>query len=182
MDERISIYSDPMDPDAGYRPFWYNGEPLSRVSWIERGVLANLSYSADYAKQTLHKSGPLLGPLSNALHMTGGESTIEEMIATTERGILVTRFSEVKVLDKSSLLSTANTRDGVWLVERGKISKAIRNFRFVDSPLFAFNSVEMLGKPMLTYTAHPLFGPITPRLVPSMRVRDFNFSATVDGV
>jgi predicted Zn-dependent protease len=98
------------------------------------------------------------------------------MIASTKRGVLVTRFSNVKLVDPPSMLLTGLTRDGFWLIERGKISKPIKNFRFMESPLFAFNNVEQLGTPV------PVFSPEAPVIVPPVKVRDFNFTSLVDAV
>jgi predicted Zn-dependent protease len=68
------------------------------------------------------------------------------------------------------------TRDGLWLVENGQISKAIKNFRFTDSPLFALNSVEAIGAPAR------VFRPDYPTVVPALKVRDFNFTGLADAV
>lgn len=182
LDERLTVTSDPMDPEVGYRPFGFDGSPLSRETWIEQGVLKTLAYSRNYAKTILHQDGYVAGPENGAMRVTGGTATLDDMIAATDRGVLVTRFNNIAVLDHKALVLTGNTRDGLWLVERGKISKAIRNFRFIESPLFAFNNVEQLGVPTLTYSSHSLFGSQSPLLVPPIRVRDFNFVATLDAV
>jgi predicted Zn-dependent protease len=88
----------------------------------------------------------------------------------------VTRFSGVAIVDTKSLLCTGYTRDGLWLVEHGKISKAIKNFRFTESPMFAFNNVEAVGVPTR------VFRPSAPTVVPPITVRDFNFSSLVEAV
>ncbi len=98
------------------------------------------------------------------------------MIETTKRGILVTRFSNLGLQYPPTLLMTGYTRDGLWLVENGKISKPIKNFRFTDSPLFMLNNVEQIGTPQR------VFHPETPIVVPPMKVKDFNFSSLADAV
>jgi predicted Zn-dependent protease len=81
------------------------------------------------------------------------------------------------------MLATGLTRDGLWLVENGKITKAVKNFRFTESPLFMLNSIEQLGTPV------PVFRPtrregskLTPAIVPPLKVRDFSFTSTIDAI
>jgi predicted Zn-dependent protease len=108
--------------------------------------------------------------------MSGGRSSIDEMIRTTARGLLVTRFSNVHQLDEASVLLTGVTRDGVWLIEHGKITHAVKNLRFTESPLFMLNSLEQLGEPT------PVFSPGSPAVVPPLKARDFSFTSLVDAV
>jgi predicted Zn-dependent protease len=98
------------------------------------------------------------------------------MIATTKRGLIVTRFWGTSMVDPFSILLTGVTRDGLWLIENGKISKAVKNLRFTESPLFAFNQVDQLGPPV------PIFSPRLPAVVPAVKVRDFSFTALVDAI
>jgi predicted Zn-dependent protease len=107
--------------------------------------------------------------------MSGGTTSVEEMIATTKRGLLVTRFSGIDTLDNGSMLLTGLTRDGLWLIENGKISKAVKNFRFTESPLFVLNSLEQLGEPVPTFNQIPV-------IVPPLKARDFSFTSLVDAV
>jgi predicted Zn-dependent protease len=102
------------------------------------------------------------------------------MIRTTRRGLLVTRLSNVQVLDGSSLLATGLTRDGLWLIENGKITKAVKNFRFTESPLFVLNNIEQLGPAVPVFRATGL-APM-PAMVPPIKTRDFSFTAMVDAV
>jgi predicted Zn-dependent protease len=89
---------------------------------------------------------------------------------------LVTRFSGVELIEYKSVLCSGYTRDGLWLVENGKISKAVKNFRFTESPLFVFNQVEQLGVPQR------IFHPSAPIVVPPAKVRDFSFTSLADAV
>jgi predicted Zn-dependent protease len=174
MDERITIGHDPEDPLLGVCPFTPQGEPYRQVNWVERGVLQSLAYDRHYALAELNED---LGfPDSGSFRMSGGESTIEEMIRTTRRGLLVTRFSDVRTLDDRSALQTGITRGGLWLIENGKISKPVKNLRFVDSPLLLLNSLEQLGRPV------PVFRPGSPMVVPPLKARDFSFTRLVDAV
>jgi predicted Zn-dependent protease len=183
VDERVTIGQDPADPRLGVIPFSMNGDPNRVVNWIEGGVLTNLSTARGYA---LHRLNENLGyPNSLSFRMSGGDTSLEAMIKSTKRGLLVTRLSNLRVLDTHSLLSTGLTRDGLWLIENGEITKAVKNFRFTESPLFVLNSIEQLGPPM------PVFRPadpklarygVTPALVPPLKARDFSFTSLIDAV
>ncbi|HEV7703862.1 MAG TPA: metallopeptidase TldD-related protein [Gemmatimonadaceae bacterium] len=174
IDERITISHDPMDPLLGVIPFSEMGDPYRSAKWIDRGVLAQLPDYRDYALQT--RNDDFGFPNSMSFRMSGGTTTTDEMIATTKRGLLVTRLSGVNVLDSQSMLMTGLTRDGLWLVENGKISKAVKNFRFTESPLFVLNSLDQLGEPV------PVYSPDLPAIVPPLKARDFSFTSLVDAV
>jgi predicted Zn-dependent protease len=174
LDSRITITADPMDPDLGFPPFDLGGAVYHPVHWFDNGVLTNLSYNRHYGVTQLGLNTGL--PNSGAFRMQGGDTSIEEMIATTKRGILVTRFSNIQLIDQASLLYTGYTRDGLWLIENGKISKSIKNFKFTESPLFVFNSVDQLGPPVR------VFHPSAPVIVPPVKVRDFSFTALADAI
>jgi len=173
FDDRLTVSTDPMDPEAGYIPFDYEGYPYRAVKWVENGVLKELAYTRQYALSQLGHGVPLPNP--NAYRLSGGTTSLDEMIASTERGLLVTRFGGVNTLDGASLLMTGVSRDGLWLVEKGKIKFPVKNMRFTDSPIFAFNNIEQLGIPQRVYNW-------SPAIVPPIKVRDFNFSSMSDAV
>lgn len=174
VDSRVTIYADPMDPDLGFAPFNGAGEAYVPSVWIEQGILKNLAYGQNYAITQLHSNVAM--PSSGAFRLSGGTATVDEMIATTKRGLLVTRFSDISLLDTKSVLCSGYTRDGLWLVENGKISKAVKNFRITESPLFALNNIEMMGVPVRC------FRPEAPAVCPSLKVKDFSFSSLTDAV
>ncbi len=178
IDERITISHDPSDPLLGV----VARAGLQPVTWIRNGVLAELHHWQGYALERLQRfSGDLYRP---SYRMSGGDTTINDMITTTKRGLLVTRFSGVQPLDEQSLLSTGTTRDGLWLIENGKMSKAVWNMRFTESPLFALNQVEQLGVPQSVFrpVKDPrLFG-LTPAIVPALKINDFSFTSLIDAV
>jgi len=174
MDERITVSADPMDPDLGFIPFDWSGEPFLDTKWVDQGYLRALSYTRYYGVSQLQKDWAL--PNSTAYRISGGTTTLDEMIASTERGVLVTRLHGVTVVDYGSALMQGVTRDGLWLIERGKISKPIKNFRFTESPLFVLNNVEQLG------VARRVFHPSAPVVVPLIKVRDFSFTGLMDAV
>jgi len=173
LSEDITVTTDPMDPECGYIPFEENGMPYKATTWIEKGILKELAYDRGYALSQLGYGAPQPNP--RAYRMSGGTTSIDEMIATTERGLLVTRLSGTNVLDGPSLLSTGTTRDGLWLIERGKIKYPIKNMRFTDSPMFAFSNVLQMGLPTRVFAYYP-------SVVPAIKVRDFNFSMLADAV
>jgi len=179
MDPRLTLRSDPLDPDGGFIPFDADdGTPYRSVNWIEAGVLRELAYGRYYAVTMLHQPFPLLNPMSFRLTPVPGVSTasVETMIANTQLGVLVTRFNGVQILDIDSITCGGNTRDGLWLIEKGKISKAIRNFRFRDSVLGALNRIEQIGVPCRVFT------PGRACVMPALTVRDFNFTGLADAV
>jgi predicted Zn-dependent protease len=173
FDERITISSNPMDPECGYIPFDYEGYPYRPVTWVENGILKELSYGRRYALSQIGSGVPL--PNSYSYRIKGGSTPIEEMIATTKRGLLVTRFSNINIIDGSSLLATGITRDGLWLIENGKITFPVKNFRFTESPMFAFNNVQQIGPAERVLAAYPT-------IVPPMKVNDFNFTSLSDAI
>ncbi len=180
MDERITVDHDPTDPELGIVPEAW----MEPVRWIDRGVLTTLAYDRDYALAKLGTNAPRRGMVG--YRMSGGETSMEEMIRTTTRGLLVTRLSNVRLLDQTSLLATGLTRDGLWLIEHGQISKAVKNLRFTESPLFAFSSIEQLGVPVPVFRPvkdpYEQFAPLTPAIVPALKVRDFSFTSTINAI
>jgi predicted Zn-dependent protease len=192
IDARLTITADPSDPVAGFPSFDIgfpdgNGDPFGDMwvyhptTLVEHGVLVNLGYPRNYGIQSLGVSTGL--PIGGAIRMTGGTTSIDEMIATTKRGVIVTRFDEIQQLDFRSLLLRGYTRDGIWLIENGKISKPIKNFAFTESILFALNNVEQLGVPQRVF--HPSAGSLaqpTPVVVPPLKIGDFSFTSLSDAV
>lgn len=178
VDERITLSSDPMDPLLGEPPF----PGLAPITYIKSGVLTTLSYDRGYAVKELKEGFPMYSRM--AIRMSGGTTTMDEMIDTTKRGLIVTRFSSLDLLDSNIPLATGVTRDGLWLVENGKITKAVKNMRITESPIFIFNQIDQLGIPV------PVFRPIlsweksslSPSVVPPIKARDFSFISTVDAI
>ena len=192
VDERITISADPMDPDLGFPPFdndvTLDGVEMSRIvpivyhpaTWIEHGVLKELAYQGIGYRQLGVNRGL---PNSGAFRMSGGDTSIEAMIADTKRGLLVTRFDQVQLLLTKSMLCRGYTRDGLWLIENGKISKPVKNMVFVESVLFALNNVEQLGPPQRTFHPSDDWTSIPqPVIVPPIKVRDFSFTALTDAI
>jgi predicted Zn-dependent protease len=171
MDERVTLYSDPADSQLLGQPFDNEGLPLGRRVWVEKGILRNLSYSRFWAqKQGKEATGPTL---AGGLALAGGTRTTEEIIAGCTRGILVTHFFYIRSLDPRTVLQTGLTRDGTFLIEDGRITRSLKNFRWNESPLLMLNRLEDIGRPVLTTAG---------RLMPALRVREFNFSSLSEAV
>jgi len=177
VDERISITSDPLDVDMPAGAFTGEGLPVRRTAWIEKGAVANLAYDRYWAMSK--NRDPVPGPSS--FRMTGGDSTIEQLIASTERGLLVTRFWYIRPVDPRTILYTGLTRDGTFLIEKGKITRAVKNLRFNESPIFMLNNIEAMTAPVRV-SASEDGGPGFGVMVPALKVRDFNFTSSSDAV
>jgi predicted Zn-dependent protease len=174
VDERINFYSDPLNPDLPTSTWNGDGRPQEKVYWIEKGVVKNLSYSRYWAEKKGVKAVP--GPDSAILD--GGTKTLDELIKSTKKGVLVTRLWYIRDVDPQSLLLTGLTRDGTFYIENGKIQFPIKNFRFNESPVIMLNNLEELGKVERTVSVESNNN----YLLPPMKIRDFTFSSLSDAV
>lgn len=168
FDEKVTIYSDPLHPDLPSATWSSDGRPVNKVNWIEDGVVKNLSYSRYWAE----KQGVEATPPARRVIMEGGEGSLEDLIKETERGILVTRFWYIRMVDPQTLLLTGLTRDGTFYIENGQIKYPLKNFRFNESPVIMLNNVEALGKPVRSGNM----------IIPPMKIRDFTFTSLSDAV
>jgi predicted Zn-dependent protease len=174
MDPKVNIYTDPFNPDLPSSTWNREGQPIVKRSWIEGGVVKNLSYSRYWAQKKGVDAVP--GP-SNVI-MTGGTATLEDMIKSTEKGILVSRLWYIRMVDPQTLLLTGLTRDGTFYIENGEVKFPVKNFRFNESPVIMLNNVEVLGKPERTISVESYRS----YLVPPIKARDFTFSSLSDAV
>ena len=174
VDQRITLYADPFDPRVLAQPFDGQGFPLGRQVFVENGVLKQLFYSRFWAQK--QGKTPTGGPSS--FIMNGGDASVADMIKSTDRGVLVTRLWYLREVDPRTMLYTGLTRDGTFLIEGGKLTKALKNFRFNESPLFMLNNLETLGRPV-RLAGTEAGGAI---VVPAIKVRDFNFTSLSDAV
>ena len=158
----------------------YDGEglPRQKVLLVDSGVPRNLVYSRATAKKMKTKPTGHGFSLPNEygeapmnLVFAGGEASTDEMVRTTERGILVTRLWYIREVDPYKKILTGMTRDGTFLVENGRLAGGIRNFRFNQSILEMLSNVEMLG-PAVRAAGEESFEMV----VPPMKVRNFHFS------
>jgi PmbA protein len=176
--KNISIWDDAYHPLQLGAPFDGEGMPRQKLQLVDRGVAKNLVYSRSSAKIGGKKPtghGFMLpneyGEAPMNLVFSGGKSSLEEMIATTERGLLVTRLWYIREVDPYEKIMTGMTRDGLFLVEAGRVVSAVRNFRFNQSLLEMLRNVELMG-PAVRATGEEAFEMV----VPAMKVREFHFS------
>ena len=175
-DPRVTLVSDPADNLGD--DFTFDGAPAQRVVWIQDGVLQNLNYDRYWAQ---HQGKQPSNAPFRALRLSGGTTSIPEMIASTERGILVTRFWYIRPVDPRTLLFTGLTRDGTFLIENGKVTHSIKNFRYNDSPLFMLNNVEAMGTPVRVSSSEDS-SPGAAITMPPLKLRDFSFTSLSDAV
>ena len=170
--EFVNIVSDPTHPDVPGFPWSEDGLPSMKTAWIENGVVKNLRYSRYWAQ----KQGKEPLPFPSNLIMNGGTGTLDDLIASTEKGILVTRFWYIRDVDPKTILLTGLTRDGTFWIENGKIANPIKNFRFNESPVAMLKNIEMMSKPVRMQNGS------SASLIPALKVKEFTFSSLSDAV
>jgi len=174
VDERVTLLSDPADPQLLSNTFDGQGLPARRQLWIESGILKKLTYSRFWAQKKNQQ--PDAG--TNAVKLVGGTQSIEDLIKSTPRGVLVTRLWYLRQVDPRTELYTGLTRDGTFLIENGKLSKSVKNFRFNESPIFMLNNLEALGRAERV-AGTEAGGDV---VMPAIKVHDFNFTSLSDAV
>ncbi len=143
------------------------------MTYIENGVLKEFSYDRYWAQKQGKAATGGGGFGGGAIKFAGGSKSVEELIASTKRGILVTHFFYIRPLDPRTVMLTGLTRDGTFLIENGKITAAVKNFRWNESPLFMLIKIEEVGKAESVGAG---------RVMPSLKCTDFNFSSLSDAV
>jgi len=131
-------------------------------------VLENLAFDRYWAKQ----AGRSPTPMPTGIIFEGGNETLEKLISSTERGLLVTQFWYIRTVNPQSLQVTGLTRDGLWLIEKGKIVRPVTNFRFNESPAVMLQNVVAMTPAVRTGTS----------LVPAVKATNFTFSSLSDAV
>jgi predicted Zn-dependent protease len=174
MDPKVTIYSDPFNTELPSSTWSRDGQPLERMNWIEKGVVKNLSYSRYWAEKKNVKPVPFPGNII----VEGGDASVEDLIKSTEKGILVSRLWYIRMVDPQTLLLTGLTRDGTFYIENGQVKYPVKNFRFNESPVIMLNNVEAFGKPERSISVESYRS----YLVPPMKIRDFSFTSLSDAV
>jgi PmbA protein len=176
--KNISIVDDVHHPLQLGAPFDGEGMPRQRVSLVEAGIPKNLVYSRASAKKagkkpTGHGFGlpNEYGEAPMNLVFVGSDSSVDKMVAGTARGLLVTRVWYIREVDPYEKIMTGMTRDGLFLVEKGKVTRAVRNFRFNQSLIELLQNVQEMG-PSVRTTAEEAFEMV----VPAMEVTGFHFT------
>ncbi|SDH87750.1 Predicted Zn-dependent protease or its inactivated homolog [Sinosporangium album] len=181
----LRLYSDPLAGGIGCSPFvvahagsrersvFDNGLPLASTDWIAGGHLANLLQTRHSAELTGLAPTPAIDNL--IMSSAGADASLEQMIASTERGLLVTCLWYIREVDPQQLLLTGLTRDGVYLVEKGEVVGEVNNFRFNESPVDLLGRTTEVGAsvPTLPREWSDYF---TRAVMPALRVPDFNMS------
>ena len=180
----LTMYSDPLAPGLECAPFVHtaagserlsafdNGMDIDRVDWIRDGTISSLVYPrATAAEFDVTPAAP-----ADNLLMTGGTASLAEMVAATERGLLLTTLWYIRTVDPTTLLLTGLTRDGVYLIEDGEVTAAVNNFRFNESPLDLLRRATEAGVAETTLPRE--WGDWATRAVmPTLRIPDFHMSS-----
>lgn len=189
--EKVTARSDPFDPRltaspwsgqvstslGGVGQFFFGGGgggfggylPAQKMTWIEKGVIKNLAYSRYWAKKKGAEPTP---PPGANLVLDGGENSIDDLVASTERGLLITRFWYIRFVNPQTVQLTGLTRDGVFLIENGKIAYPVMNFRWNESPANVLANLEAMSRPVR----------IGNSIVPAMKAKEFTFTSLSDAV
>lgn len=178
LGENITIWDDVYHPLQSGPAFDGEGVPRQKVLLVDRGVPKNLVYARSTAKKMKAKPTGHGFSLPNEygeapmnLVFAGGDQSIDRMVSSTERGILVTRLWYIREVDPYEKILTGMTRDGTFLIENGKVAGGIRNFRFNQSVIEMLANVDALG-PAVRAAGEESFEMV----VPAMKVRNFHFS------
>lgn len=180
MGDNVTIMDDAYSTESPGLPFDFEGTARQKLILIEKGIARQVAHdritAARVGTKTTGHSLPQpnsSGPFPVNVMMAPGDSSLDEMIVSTERGVLVTHFHYSNVLDPIKLTLTGMTRDGTFLIERGKVTKPVRNMRFTQSIVEAFNRIEMISKERRT--ANAFFAGSF--VVPALKIEKFNFSS-----
>jgi len=178
----ITVTDDALDPAGIPVPFDYEGVPKKKVTLIKKGIAAGVCYdtataAAEHTESTGHAlpSGSTMGPFPLNLFMTGGDATLDQMISSTVKGLLVCNFHYVNVAERMKTVLTGMTRFGVFLIRDGRIAHPVKNLRFTQSVLEAFDTTSAV-----TSDRQLVGGLGGGMLVPGMKCDVFNFTGKTE--
>jgi PmbA protein len=177
----VTIADDIHHPKSVGIGFDFEGVPKRRVAVIDHGRATGPVTDHRTARKmgtspTGHYSGSNeFGPYASNLVMEAGDASLEELIAGVRRGLLVTRFHYVNVLDRPSVLLTGMTRDGTWLVERGEVAGPVHNLRFTQSVLGVLSSITRIGRDLEAFA--PDYGGFGSSVAPGIHCESFDFTS-----
>jgi PmbA protein len=177
----ITVTDDVWHPDSVGLGFDLEGVPKKRVAVIDAGRAVGPVTDLRTARKlgvenTGHYSGSTeYGPYASNVVLEAGDSSQEDLIAAVEDGFLVTRFHYVNVLDRPSTLLTGMTRDGVFRISGGEIAEPVHNFRFAQSVLDAFATVQGVGNEVFAFA--PDYGSFGSGVAPALHVGEFRFAS-----
>lgn len=178
VDEKITFWDDAGDPRTLGVPFDYEGVPKQKVTFFDKGVAAEVVYDTrTAAREGKSSTGHALpapnthGPLPMNLFLGPGEATRAEMIAGTEKGVLVTRFHYTNIEEPMRAVLTGMTRDGTFLIEDGAVAAGLKNLRFTQSILAALGAVAAVGNELTLVNAF-----LGACCCPALKIEGFNFT------
>jgi predicted Zn-dependent protease len=171
--EHITLRNDPFHPKLASKPWASSLLPNEKISWIEKGVVKNISYDRFWASKAKKSSTP--DPSS--LVLEGQENSLQDLIASVDRGLLITRLWYIRVVQPQTWQLTGLSRDGVFLVEKGKVTDPVTNFRWNESPAEVLQRTTKLSRP------ERVSGDETgSQMAPALITSDFNFASVSDAV
>lgn len=183
MGENVSIWDDGLAPECIPSPFDFEGVPKQRVDFVEAGVARGIVYDTYYAgreesaQSTGHglPAGYTFGPIPSNMFLGAGDATKDDMLASIERGVWVSRFWYTRPVHPLKVVVTGMTRDGTFLIEKGRITAPIKNLRFTQSYVDALNEVEAIGR-----EARLLPAIAGHSRVPALHIRRWNFTGATE--
>lgn len=175
----FTLKSDVGNPILRQTTMLGDNKPAAPVTWVEKGVVKNLFYDEGYANEK--KVPPTPATTNMSLVMEGTNQSIEDMIKSTRRGLLVTFFWYIRGVDQDTLLNTGMTRDGLFLIENGEITRPVQNFRWNMSPLVGYNNLTAVGRPEPMHMGESYDGQGT-GLIPPVRIEDFYMTSVSPAV
>ncbi|MCB1025068.1 MAG: TldD/PmbA family protein [Acidobacteria bacterium] len=175
FDSRLNILSDPWNTQVPASPSAQDGIPAEKLYLVKNGVVENLIYSRFWAKEK--GKSPTPGPVNTIIESSGETASIEEMIKATKRGLIISHFWYIRSTDPRTASVTGLTRDGIWMIEDGKIAYPVKNFRFNQSliQMLADGNVEMISTPERVGTGNA-------SLLPAFKLKEFNFTSQSEAV
>ncbi len=185
VDEKVTIYDDGLDPGGLQVPSDFEGIPKQKVIFFEEGVAKGVTYDSFTAgREGKASTGHALiapnteGPIPLNLFMKRGDSSLEEMIQSVRKGIYVTRFHYINIVEPMKAVLTGMTRDGTFLIEEGEVKRAIKNLRFTESVLKALFRVSAISKDRRICSEGTVYSRrfVTGVVTPAIKVDGFNFS------
>jgi predicted Zn-dependent protease len=189
FDPKINLWDEPFAANGFPSAFDFEGVPKQRTCLVRSGIAENAVYDTMTANRARKKTtGHALsapnpfGPVPMHVVLKGGNSSLEEMIKQTQKGILVTRFHYTNVIDPYKLIITGMTRDGTFLIENGTVTRGLKNLRFTENVIEAFNRVSGIGRKPELVPFEPGYGGRYARgiFAPVLKIDDFTFTSATE--
>ena len=164
----FDVLSDPAHPAVPSYPFSLDGQRIEKRYWIRNGVIETMMLSRAAAR----KSGGQPIPFPTNVLMSGGSDKLETIIASTKRGLLVSGIGSLTIDDPTNCLLTGSTKDGVFLIEDGKITRGVQNLVLRETPVYFFKRMDKVGLPVPVHPRNMFF----PMFIPAIRVPEVMYT------